>query len=146
MTTSVCIPAQSSTCACVGRGGGGVFNAVEVSLLCSKGPRLMQVCVYARVCETALHALDLQLANKALGPHSCLIVSVHRDPLTHTLTLRHTQRGDLVTATQTHSDTRRHTHTHSPLPAGSSLSQCRRQRERSTVPLGILSSPPDRET
>lgn len=108
MTTSVCIPAQSSTCACVGRGG-GVFNAVEVSLLCSKGPRLMQVCVYGRVCETALHALDLQLANKALGPHSCLIVSVHRDPLTHTLTLRHTQRERL---SHSHTDTFRHTQTY----------------------------------
>lgn len=71
------------------------------------------------VCVTALHALDLQLANNALGPHSCLIITVHRDPLLHTCTYTHILRkseGDLVTATQaetqkqTHADIHRDTH------------------------------------
>lgn len=105
MTTSVCVPAQSSTCACVG----GSLMLLKSVCLAAKGPCLMQVCVCACVCVTALHALDLQLANKALGPHSCLIVSVHRDPLTHTLTLRHTQCERL---SHSNTDTHRHTQTY----------------------------------
>lgn len=69
-----------------------VLIAAEVRLLSSKGLCLMQVRVRMRacVCVTALHALDLQLANNALGPHSCLIITVHRDPLPHTLAHTHT--------------------------------------------------------
>lgn len=69
-----------------------VLIAAEVRLLSSKGLCLMQVrlCVLAGVCVTALHALDSQLANNALGPHSCLIITVHRDPLPHAHIHTHT--------------------------------------------------------
>jgi len=91
-----------------------VLIDAEVRLLSSTGLCLMQVRVCARMCVTALHALDLQLANNALGPHSCLIITVHRDPLAHTHRHRHTQ-CERLSHSYTGTDTNRHTQTYADI-------------------------------
>lgn len=130
-----------------------VLIAAEVRLLSSKGLCLMQVRVCVRACVCDCSACPWLAAGKQrfrppqLPHHYCSQGSPATHSYTHTR--RHTQWERLshsYAGTDTKTDSRRHTQRHSPLPAGSSLSQCRRQRERTTVPLGSLSSSPDRET